>query len=103
LTYHRLIAVTPSKLKKMPWEEARKICLDYTMTGLKTISQLPRDSVGKPLRFVYVSGANSERDLSKKPWVLGDYCLMRVLSLSCSLSSNSLLDSSAKYAPIGGN
>jgi len=72
-----LIAVTPSQLKKMPWEEARKICLDYTLTGLETIAQLPRGSAGKSLHFLYISGANSERDPSKKPWVLGDYCLMR--------------------------
>jgi hypothetical protein len=85
LTYHRLIAVTPSQLKKMPWEETRKICFDYTMKGLETISQLPRDSAGKPFRFLYTSGANSERDPSKKPWVLGDYSLMRV-SLSSPFS-----------------
>ncbi|KAJ8099000.1 putative nucleoside-diphosphate-sugar epimerase protein [Lipomyces tetrasporus] len=29
------------------------------------------------VRFIYTSGANGERDPSKKPWVLGDYCLMR--------------------------
>ena len=48
------------------------------MTGLENIAQLPRDSAGKPFRFIYTSGAKSERDPSKKPWVLGDYCLMRV-------------------------
>lgn len=74
----RLIAVTPSKSRTIPWDEVRRICLDYTMTGLETISQLPRDPASKPLRFVYTSGANAERDQSKKPWVLGDYCLMRV-------------------------
>ncbi|KAI9745725.1 MAG: hypothetical protein M1818_001261 [Claussenomyces sp. TS43310] len=72
-----LIAITPSQLKKMPWEEVRKICLDYTVTGLETIAELPRDSAGKPLRFIYTSGSSSERDQSKKPWVLGNYCLMR--------------------------
>lgn len=76
--YHRLIAVTPSKVNKMPWEEVRRVCLDYTVTGLETISQLPRDSASKPLRFIYTSGANSQPDQSKKPWVLGDYSLMRV-------------------------
>ncbi|KAI9830715.1 MAG: hypothetical protein M1819_005379 [Sarea resinae] len=72
-----LLAVTPSKSTKLPWEETRKICLDYTMTGLETISHLPRDLASKPLRFIYTSGSNSERDPSKKPWVLGNYCLMR--------------------------
>ncbi|KAK9241494.1 hypothetical protein V1506DRAFT_517969 [Lipomyces tetrasporus] len=68
----------PSHLKTMPWEEVRKICYDYTVKGLETIAQLPQDSsAGKPLRFIYTSGAKGERDPSKKPWVLGDYCLMR--------------------------
>jgi hypothetical protein len=62
----------------MPWEEVRKICRDYTLTGFDTIAQLPRGSEGKPLRFIYVSGANSVRDPSKKPWIMGDYTLMRV-------------------------
>ncbi|KAJ9396055.1 hypothetical protein DTO282F9_7030 [Paecilomyces variotii] len=74
-----LLAVTPSKSKTMLWEEVRKICYDYTVKGLETIAQLPRDtSAGKPLRFIYTSGAMSERDQSsKKPWLLGDYRLMR--------------------------
>ncbi|UKZ77731.1 hypothetical protein TrVFT333_005455 [Trichoderma virens FT-333] len=53
-----LMAVTPSNSGKMPWDEVRKICLDYTIAGLE-------------------DGANAERDQSKKPWILGDYCLMR--------------------------
>jgi hypothetical protein len=73
-----LIAVTPSGLGKTPWEEVKKICLDYTVTGVETISQLRRDSAGKPLRFIYTSGAKTQRDPTKKPWVLGDYSLLRV-------------------------
>jgi len=76
--FRRLIAVTPSKLKSMTWEEARKICFDYTVTGLETISQLPRNNAtGRPLRFIYTSGAKTVRDPSQKPWILGDYSLMR--------------------------
>jgi hypothetical protein len=62
----------------MPFEETRKICYDYTVTGLKTISQLARASNKKPLRFIYTSGSMTERDQTKKPWILGDYSLMRV-------------------------
>lgn len=57
---------------------ARKICLDYTVKGVETIAQLPRSSAGKPLRFIYTSGAKAQRDQSQKPWILGDYCLLRV-------------------------
>ena len=58
-------------------EEVRKICLDYTVTGLKTIATLPR-AEWKPFRFVYVSSTKAERGQSKKPWILGDYTLMCV-------------------------
>lgn len=78
LMYDRLIALTPSKVKNMPWEDVRKICIDYTLKGMDTIAQLPRDSAIKPLRFIYTSGAKAERDQSQKPWILGDYSLMRV-------------------------
>ncbi|KAK9365087.1 hypothetical protein V1509DRAFT_643052 [Lipomyces kononenkoae] len=72
-----LIAVTPSKVLTMPWEQVRTICYDYTVNGLETIAQLPRSSADRPLRFIYTSGAKTERDPSKKPWVVGGYSLMR--------------------------
>ncbi|PQE33672.1 hypothetical protein CJF32_00010841 [Rutstroemia sp. NJR-2017a WRK4] len=72
-----LIAVTPSQLNQMTLDEARKICLDYTVAGIETITKLPRENSAKPFRFLYVSGAKTERDQTKKPWVLGDYRLMR--------------------------
>lgn len=80
---HRLIAITPSQLSKMPFPEARKICLDYTVTGLETMTPL----ASTPFRFLYTSGANSERDATKKPWVLGDFCVMRVCPLPPQASS----------------
>ncbi|KAM0451104.1 hypothetical protein ACHAPV_010177 [Trichoderma viride] len=72
-----LMAVTPNKTVTMPWDEVRKICLEYTVAGIETLSKLPRGKEAKPLRFLYVSGANTERDQTKKPWVMGSYCLMR--------------------------
>ncbi|KAI0175860.1 hypothetical protein GGR52DRAFT_538479 [Hypoxylon sp. FL1284] len=72
------IAVTPSQLRTMTWEQACTICRDYAIKGIETISELNRDrESSKPFRFIYISGSNSERDPVKKPWVLGDYCLMR--------------------------
>ncbi|EGR50691.1 uncharacterized protein TRIREDRAFT_105003 [Trichoderma reesei QM6a] len=72
-----LMAVTPNKSASMPWEEVRKVCLDYTIYGLEELSKAPRNDRSKPLRFVYVSGANAERDPTKKPWLLGEYIIMR--------------------------
>jgi len=73
-----LIGVTPSQLKTMTPAESRKICYNYAVYALETISKLPREgSMGKPFRFIYVSGAKSERDQTKKPFPLGEYLLMR--------------------------
>jgi hypothetical protein len=71
------IALTPSQSMKATLEETRKICLDYLVTGLETISKVPRPD-GKALRFIYMSGAKVARDQSKRPWVLADYSLLRV-------------------------
>lgn len=81
------MAVTPNKSMTMPWDEVRKICLDYTVAGIETLSKLPRGNDAKPLRLVYVSGANVERDQTKKPWMMGGYLLMRV-SIRHSLSEH---------------
>lgn len=76
---HRTIAITPSNIKNIGWEETCKISRDYALKGIETISQLPRGDAKKPLRFIYLSGVNAERDQSKRPWLLADYGLMRVI------------------------
>lgn len=75
---HRLLAITPSKMKDSTLDEARKVCVEYTVSGLETMTQLSREKGASPFRFLYVSGHKSERDQSKKPWVMGDYLLVRV-------------------------
>jgi hypothetical protein len=74
----RLLAITPSKSKTYAWEEVRKICVDYVMTGLESVWHQRNTSSTTPFRFVYMSGSNAERDPAKKPMILGDYLLMRV-------------------------
>ncbi|KAK2589961.1 hypothetical protein QQS21_012352, partial [Conoideocrella luteorostrata] len=71
-----LLAVTPSSIKTLTLDEIRKICQDYTVTGLEALTALSKDA-NKSLRFVYASGSNAQRDQTKKPWVLGDYSLLR--------------------------
>ncbi|KAK3325133.1 hypothetical protein B0H66DRAFT_599319 [Apodospora peruviana] len=68
------IAITPSKSKTYAWDEVCTICRDYAVTGIEAISQI---SHSKPFRFLYISGSNAERDQTKRPWLLADYCLMR--------------------------
>jgi hypothetical protein len=70
----------------MPFEEVQKICLDYTVTGFETMSKLRRLPGQKPLRFIYASGSNTVRDENKRPWILGDYSLMRVCFVPCRTS-----------------
>ncbi|KAJ4269765.1 hypothetical protein NW762_001433 [Fusarium torreyae] len=72
-----LVGVTPGKLKQHTWEQTRTICSEYALSAADTFAKLPRDGKSEPLRFIYVSGSNAERDPSKKPWILGDYCVMR--------------------------
>ncbi|CAG9991783.1 unnamed protein product [Clonostachys byssicola] len=71
------IAISPSKLSTVTWEEACVISRDYAVKGIDTITQLPRDGKTEPLRFIYMSGSNAVRDQTKKPLLMGDYLLMR--------------------------
>ncbi|KAI1821672.1 hypothetical protein F4861DRAFT_448990 [Xylaria intraflava] len=81
------IAITPSKSKLVAWEETCKISRDYAVAAIKTMSQLRRDDTSSKFRFIYVSGASAERDKSRKPLILGDYCLMRGEAESLILAS----------------
>jgi nucleoside-diphosphate-sugar epimerase len=72
-----LIGVTPAKLKQYTWDQVRMICYEYALYAADTFAKLPREGKPEPLRFIYVSGSNAERDPAKKPWILGDYCLLR--------------------------
>jgi len=47
------------------------------MVGLKTISEAKEDKA-TPLKFLYVSGAATERDQTKRPGWMPEYSLMRV-------------------------
>jgi hypothetical protein len=59
----------------MPFEQVEKICYDFTVNGLKTMAAIISN---KPFRFIYTSGAKVDRDQTTKPWILGDYGLLRV-------------------------
>ncbi|EEU40041.1 uncharacterized protein NECHADRAFT_102411 [Fusarium vanettenii 77-13-4] len=71
-----LIAITPAKSKMFAQDEVRKICNDYPLAAVDAFSKFERNKT-EPFRFVYVSGSNAERDPAKKPWVIGDYSVMR--------------------------
>jgi hypothetical protein len=70
----------------MDFATVKKICQDYTMVGLKTISEA-REDKATPLKFLYVSGAATERDQTKRPGWMPEYSLMRVSLPSHSISN----------------
>ncbi|KAH7320282.1 hypothetical protein B0I35DRAFT_408962 [Stachybotrys elegans] len=67
------IATTPDQLRSMTSEQSRNISLDYMVYGLETMAKV----ANSPFRFAYISGAKSERDQTKRPMVLPEFCLMR--------------------------
>lgn len=80
----RTIAVTPMRLKSLPWEETVKISKVYPMTAIQTLANLPRKD-GQPLRFVYMSGHFAPRQRTEQVKVLGDYGMTELGYLRVSL------------------
>ncbi|KAI1375089.1 hypothetical protein F4677DRAFT_423143 [Hypoxylon crocopeplum] len=75
------IAVTPSKLNSVPYDEACKISRDYAITAIQTLSEL-RPNQKEPLRFIYMSGHLAFRNRDEVPEALKthgfvEYGLMR--------------------------
>ncbi|KAH7375409.1 hypothetical protein B0T11DRAFT_270309 [Plectosphaerella cucumerina] len=68
------VAVTPTRSRLLNAAEVKRVCHDYTAAGLHAMYDA---GPAKPFRFLYMSGSNSQRDPAKKPWLLGDYSVMR--------------------------
>lgn len=65
----------------MDFEAVRRVCQEYTMSGLKALFKAhdyAHDEDAPPFRYLYMSGAGTERDQTKKPSWMPEYCLMRV-------------------------
>ena len=71
----RTVAITPGRSVGQDFAEVKRICQDCTMAGLKAMYEA---GPSKPFRFVYLSGEGTPRDMTKKPFFLGQYLLMRV-------------------------
>ncbi|KAI1647474.1 uncharacterized protein F4817DRAFT_336762 [Daldinia loculata] len=67
----RTIAVTPSKLKTVPFEDACGISLDYAVTAIRALADL-RHNQDWPLRFIYISGHFAPRSPAEMPKQLAD-------------------------------
>ncbi|KAF2014087.1 NAD(P)-binding protein [Aaosphaeria arxii CBS 175.79] len=83
------LAVTPTKSKDVDFEEVTKICHDYTVNGLQSMTSVAE----KPFRFIYTSGVTVERDQTKTLPFLQDYRLMR------GRVENAVIDIAGKHAP----
>ncbi|KAK8036334.1 hypothetical protein PG993_008948 [Apiospora rasikravindrae] len=70
------VAVTPGRLSKFDFAEVKRICQDCAVAGLKAVSEANIAS-GKPVAFIYMSAEGTPEDLTKKPFFLGDYLIMR--------------------------
>ena len=77
----RTIAILPPRpypfVTNASNNQVRKVCVDYAVTGLKTIYSVSH----KPFRFIYVSGHAAESDKSVAPNAPGfmkEYCWIRV-------------------------
>ncbi len=73
----RTVAITPTKSKSIDFEVVRRVCQEYTLTGLRTMSEAGGRKNSIPFRFVYMSGAATERDQTKTPSFMPQYSLMR--------------------------
>ncbi|KAJ7743545.1 putative nucleoside-diphosphate-sugar epimerase [Mycena olivaceomarginata] len=68
------VAITPSKSKRLPFEEVTRVCQTSTLAALEALHEA---GVGRPFRFLYMSGTAAERDQSKTPSWMPEYSLMR--------------------------
>ncbi|KAI1139869.1 putative nucleoside-diphosphate-sugar epimerase, partial [Hypoxylon sp. FL0543] len=82
------VAITPTRSKTYDFEEVKRVCQTSTLAGLKAMHE---SGLSTPFRFMYMSGAASERDPAKTPRFHPEYSRMRgetetkVLSLAAEL------------------
>ncbi|KAI1108515.1 NAD(P)-binding protein [Nemania sp. NC0429] len=69
------VAITPTKSKTYDFEEIRRVCHTATLSGLRSMHKA---GLAAPFRFLYLSGVATERDPTKTPTWMPEYCLMRV-------------------------
>ncbi|KAF3064448.1 hypothetical protein GL218_01355 [Daldinia childiae] len=69
------IAVTPSKLKTVPFEDACEIFRDYAAIGIRALTDLYHDQ-DPPLHFIYISGHFVPRSPAEVPKELANSGLM---------------------------
>ncbi len=87
--FDRNLAITPSKARGMSTEELKKVCHDYTINGLDCMAAVA--NLDHPFRFIYTSGAMTERDQDRQGlWLIPEYRKMRVSLVNILVSDSRL-------------
>ncbi|KXH59146.1 hypothetical protein CNYM01_06471 [Colletotrichum nymphaeae SA-01] len=78
----RTVAITPSKSTLYDWNEICRVCYESPLAGLRAMLEARGSSTANtdkntPFRFIYMSGAKTERDQSKTPSFKPEYSLLR--------------------------
>ncbi|KAG7049732.1 putative nucleoside-diphosphate-sugar epimerase [Colletotrichum scovillei] len=76
------VAITPSKSTLYDWNEICRVCYESPLAGLRAMlearsSSTTNNDKNTPFRFIYMSGAKTERDQSKTPSFKPEYSLLR--------------------------
>ena len=71
----RTVAVTPFRSGGFDFAEVKRVCQDCTLAGFKAIYEA---GPARPFRFLYFSAEGTPQDPSKRPFIMGDYQVMRV-------------------------
>jgi hypothetical protein len=82
---YRTVAITPSKAKAYEFDEVKRICQTSTIAGLRAMHEA---GPVVPFRFLYMSGVAAERDPTKTPKFMPQYCSMRVRSMFTAIYSD---------------
>lgn len=64
-------------MSNFDFDEIKRVCQTCAVAGLKAICEANTASP-KPTKFVYMSAEGTPQDLTKKPFMMGDYQIMRV-------------------------
>ncbi|UQC79252.1 uncharacterized protein CLUP02_04731 [Colletotrichum lupini] len=83
---NRTVAITPSKSTLYDWNEICRVCYESPLAGLRAMLEARGSLTANtenltPFRFIYMSGAKTERDQSKTPSFKPEYSLLRVCQL----------------------
>ncbi|KAK1712260.1 hypothetical protein CaCOL14_003420 [Colletotrichum acutatum] len=75
------VAITPSKSTLYDWDEIHRVCYESPLASFRAILEARGSSTASnkntPFRFMYMSGAKTERDQSKIPSFKPEYSLLR--------------------------